>query len=129
MVRSFLFAVQSVFRLISFWDLSVASLKILSRYFRYSLKVGQGRGGNRPDLPGFKNLAGLSPADLVGRVEHFDSTSVPGLSAQPIVDILVEVSSLERTNKEMAPVLERRGFSSRSLPNAKEEVQNENHHH
>jgi hypothetical protein len=88
----------------AYWDLSVASIKILSRIFRFHGEWGGGW-SNRPDLPGFENLAGLSPADLVG-AEHFTSTSVPRLSAKPIADILVEVFSLERTNKEIAPVLE-----------------------
>jgi GrpB-like predicted nucleotidyltransferase (UPF0157 family) len=50
------------------------------------------------------------PPDLVRRVEHFGSTSVPGLSAKPIIDILAEVSSLERAKTEVAPVLERLGY-------------------
>ncbi|MDH4206990.1 MAG: GrpB family protein, partial [Desulfobacteraceae bacterium] len=32
------------------------------------------------------------PSDLVKIIEHFGSTAVPGLSAKPIVDILVEVT-------------------------------------
>ena len=37
--------------------------------------------------------AALGPRAL--RIEHIGSTSVPGLAAKPIVDILVEVASLE----------------------------------
>ena len=36
------------------------------------------------------------------RIEHFGSTSVPGLAAKPIVDILVEVASVEEVDLEPA---------------------------
>jgi GrpB-like predicted nucleotidyltransferase (UPF0157 family) len=36
------------------------------------------------------------------RIEHIGSTSVPGLAAKPIVDILVEVASLEGIDLEPA---------------------------
>lgn len=50
------------------------------------------------------------PDDLVRRIEHFGSTAVPGLSAKPVVDILVEVTSLEETQKRITPVLEAQGY-------------------
>jgi len=50
------------------------------------------------------------PRDLIGRIEHFGSTAVPGLAAKPIVDILVEVASLDRTKAEVAPILEAQGY-------------------
>ena len=50
------------------------------------------------------------PANLLGRIELFGSTAVPGLAAKPIVDMLVEVSSLERARVEMPPVLEPLGY-------------------
>ncbi len=50
------------------------------------------------------------PADLIGRVEHFGSTAVPGLAAKPVIDMLIEVSSLERAKTEIAPVLEGLGY-------------------
>jgi len=40
------------------------------------------------------------PQDLIRRIEHFGSTAIPGLSAKPIIDILVEVSNLEETKKQ-----------------------------
>lgn len=43
--------------------------------------------------------------DLVKRIEHFGSTAVPGLSAKPIIDMLVEVTSLEETKKKIVPIL------------------------
>jgi GrpB-like predicted nucleotidyltransferase (UPF0157 family) len=48
--------------------------------------------------------------DLIGRVEHFGSTAVPGLRAKPIVDLLVEVSSLDAARNRIAPVLEAAGY-------------------
>jgi GrpB-like predicted nucleotidyltransferase (UPF0157 family) len=50
------------------------------------------------------------PRNLVKRIEHFGSTAVPGLSAKPIIDILVEVSSLEETKKQIVPILESEGY-------------------
>lgn len=50
------------------------------------------------------------PPELVRRVEHFGSTAVPGLAAKPIVDLLVEVSSLERAKAEIVPALEAIGY-------------------
>ena len=57
-----------------------------------------------------RHLLSCLPADLVKRIEHFGSTAVPGLAAKPIIDILVEVSSLEETNKRIAPILEAQGY-------------------
>lgn len=50
------------------------------------------------------------PQNIVKRIEHFGSTAVPGLSAKPIIDILVEVSSLEETKKQIVPILEAEGY-------------------
>ena len=54
-------------------------------------------------------LTALFPA-LIRRVEHFGSTAVPGLAAKPIVDMLIEVASLDDTRAQIAPVLERAGY-------------------
>ncbi len=50
------------------------------------------------------------PQSLIKRIEHFGSTAVPGLSAKPIIDILVEVTSLEETKRQIVPVLEAEGY-------------------
>ncbi len=50
------------------------------------------------------------PGNLLKRIEHFGSTAVPGLSAKPIIDILVEVISLEETKKQIVPILEAEGY-------------------
>jgi GrpB-like predicted nucleotidyltransferase (UPF0157 family) len=46
------------------------------------------------------------PKTLVKRIEHFGSTAVPGLAAKPIVDMLVEVTSLDETRQKVPPILE-----------------------
>jgi L-amino acid N-acyltransferase YncA/GrpB-like predicted nucleotidyltransferase (UPF0157 family) len=52
-----------------------------------------------------KHLFNCLPAELIKRIEHFGSTAIPGLSAKPIIDILVEVASLEETKKTVVPIL------------------------
>ena len=56
------------------------------------------------------HLLACLPSDLVRRIEHFGSTAVPGISAKPIVDILVEVVSLNETRQKVAPILESQGY-------------------
>lgn len=50
------------------------------------------------------------PRELIRRVEHFGSTAIPGMAAKPIIDMLVEVTSLEQTKKRIVPVLEGQGY-------------------
>jgi GrpB-like predicted nucleotidyltransferase (UPF0157 family) len=57
-----------------------------------------------------EHLRACLPTDLLGRIEHFGSTAVPGLAAKPIVDILVEVRDLQATRERIAPVLEAQGY-------------------
>jgi GrpB-like predicted nucleotidyltransferase (UPF0157 family) len=57
-----------------------------------------------------KYLLACLPGELINRIEHFGSTAVPGLAAKPIIDILVEVTSLEETKKRIAPILESQGY-------------------
>lgn len=52
------------------------------------------------------HLISCLPKDLIKRIEHFGSTAVSGLSAKPIVDILVEVASLDETKQRIVPILE-----------------------
>jgi GrpB-like predicted nucleotidyltransferase (UPF0157 family) len=56
------------------------------------------------------HLQSCLPIELVKRIEHFGSTAVPGLSAKPIIDILVEVSSLDKTKEIIVPILESQGY-------------------
>ena len=53
-----------------------------------------------------KHLLDSLPPGLIRRIEHFGSTAIPGLAAKPIVDVLVEVDSLEVTKASIAPILE-----------------------
>lgn len=55
-------------------------------------------------------LRSVMPADLVGRIEHFGSTAVPGLAAKPIIDMLVEVKDLAPVRELIAPMLQARGY-------------------
>jgi GrpB-like predicted nucleotidyltransferase (UPF0157 family) len=57
-----------------------------------------------------EHLLSCLPNGPVKRIEHFGSTAVPGLSAKPIIDILVEVSSLEETKKKIVPILTAKGY-------------------
>lgn len=57
-----------------------------------------------------RHLLDCLPQDLIRRTEHFGSTAIPGLAAKPIVDMLVEVTSLEKTKTRIAPVLEGQGY-------------------
>ena len=45
------------------------------------------------------------PPDLMTRIAHIGSTAVPGLSAKPIIDVQVEVSSLEQVRREVVQVM------------------------
>jgi len=55
-------------------------------------------------------LRSCLPSELIGRIEHFGSTAVPGLSAKPIVDMLVEVTSLGEVKQRVVPILESKGY-------------------
>jgi GrpB-like predicted nucleotidyltransferase (UPF0157 family) len=57
-----------------------------------------------------EHLRSCIPAALIRRIEHFGSTAVPGLAAKPIVDMLVEVSSLRAARTEIAPILQSQGY-------------------
>lgn len=57
-----------------------------------------------------RHLLACLPRDLLGRIEHFGSTAVPGLAAKPIIDMLVEVRNLDATRTRVAPILEGQGY-------------------
>src|SRR5262245_4428012 len=57
-----------------------------------------------------EHLRACLPKELIGRIEHFGSTAVPGLAAKPIVDMLVEVADLEAAKERIAPLLQGRGY-------------------
>ncbi len=49
-------------------------------------------------------------SDLIPRIEHFGSTAVAGLAAKPVIDMLVEIASFDRGDREIRPVLEAAGY-------------------
>lgn len=51
-------------------------------------------------------LARSLPPALIRRIAHIGSTSVPGLSAKPIIDVQVEVTSLDRVRREVVPIMQ-----------------------
>lgn len=57
-----------------------------------------------------RHLRGLLPSGIIGRIEHFGSTAVPGLAGKPIIDMLVEVTSLADVRQIVAPILTREGY-------------------
>jgi GrpB-like predicted nucleotidyltransferase (UPF0157 family) len=57
-----------------------------------------------------EHLRSCIPAALIRRIEHFGSTAVPGLAAKPIVDMLVQVTSLRAARTEIAPILKAQGY-------------------
>jgi GrpB-like predicted nucleotidyltransferase (UPF0157 family) len=50
------------------------------------------------------------PSSIVIKIEHFGSTAVPGLAAKPVIDVLVQVSSLVETQEQIVPILEAEGY-------------------
>jgi len=48
--------------------------------------------------------------ETIRRIEHFGSTAVFGLSAKPIVDMLVEIRSHKEVKQTVVPVLESLGY-------------------
>ncbi len=57
-----------------------------------------------------KQLQQLLHSQLIRRIEHFGSTAIPPLSAKPIIDILVEVASLNETKKHIVPILKNQDY-------------------
>ena len=57
-----------------------------------------------------EHLLSCLPNELIKRIEHFGSTAVPSLSAKPIIDMLVEVTSLEETKQKIVPILKGQGY-------------------
>jgi GrpB-like predicted nucleotidyltransferase (UPF0157 family) len=57
-----------------------------------------------------RHLRECLPTDLVGRIEHFGSSAVPGLAAKPVIDMLVEVVSLDETRGRIVPILVAQGY-------------------
>jgi GrpB-like predicted nucleotidyltransferase (UPF0157 family) len=69
-----------------------------------------------------EHLQQCLPADLIVRIEHFGSTAVPGLAAKPIVDMLIEISDVERGKILIPEVLEPQGYDCFWRPLGNENV-------
>jgi GrpB-like predicted nucleotidyltransferase (UPF0157 family) len=68
-----------------------------------------------PEWPNFYESEAASlrrklPRSVVRKIEHFGSTAVPGLAAKPVIDVLVQVNSLEETKEQVVPILEAEGY-------------------
>lgn len=50
------------------------------------------------------------PTGLWTRISHIGSTAVPGMSAKPIIDVQVEVTSLDRVRQEVVPIMSDLGY-------------------
>ena len=57
-----------------------------------------------------RHLLSCLPRELIGRIEHFGSTAIPGMAAKAIIDMLVEVTSLDETRERIVPILEAQGY-------------------
>lgn len=57
-----------------------------------------------------RHLLEIVPSGIIRRVEHFGSTAVRGLAAKPVIDMLVEVSSLDDVRSRVVPLLEAEGY-------------------
>lgn len=55
-------------------------------------------------------LHGVLPSDVLLLISHIGSTAVPGCSAKPIIDVQVEVRSLDRVKRECVHLLEAHGY-------------------
>lgn len=63
-----------------------------------------------------RRLLSRMPAGIILKIEHFGSTSVPGLAAKPIVDMLIEVSDTNRACRLFPAQLEPLGYDCFRTP-------------
>lgn len=57
-----------------------------------------------------EHLQKCLPSDLIGRIEHFGSTSIPEMPAKPIVDMVIEITDELRGKKVIPEILEAQGY-------------------
>ena len=57
-----------------------------------------------------ERLRSALDTDLVVSIDHFGSTSIPGLAAKPVIDILIGVKNLESTQKRIVEPLDSLGY-------------------
>ncbi len=77
-----------------------------------------------PGLYGIEEerLVRALPPGLVKRIAHIGSTAVPGMSAKPIIDIQVEVITLEHVQRDVVPLMEDIGYEFIWRPTIGEEA-------
>jgi GrpB-like predicted nucleotidyltransferase (UPF0157 family) len=68
------------------------------------------------------HLVAVLPRDLIGRIEHFGSTAIPGTAAKPIVDMLVEVADLDAVKRRIVPMLQMQGYDYIWRPTSGDDV-------
>ncbi len=56
------------------------------------------------------NLRRILPPESIGHIEHFGSTAIPGMSAKPIIDMLIEICMPDSSRQIIAPILEQQGY-------------------
>ena len=56
-------------------------------------------------------IENILDTSLLTRIEHFGSTAVPNLAAKPVIDLLVEVKSLDRAKQIAVAPLESLGYA------------------
>lgn len=57
-----------------------------------------------------KHLLCCMPQDFIIRIEHFGSTSVPGLIAKPVIDMIIEITNEDSGRKLIPKILEPQGY-------------------
>lgn len=57
-----------------------------------------------------EHLEKCLPTDLICRIEHFGSTSIPEIPAKPIVDMVIEITDEIRGKKLIPEILEPQGY-------------------
>jgi GrpB-like predicted nucleotidyltransferase (UPF0157 family) len=87
-------------------DLSVAELGKL-----YPITIEKYNSGWKQEyLKEIGSLKSLLNPKIALRFEHFGSTAIPGLSAKPVIDILVEISSFEDAKEKFVALLENNAY-------------------
>jgi GrpB-like predicted nucleotidyltransferase (UPF0157 family) len=56
-------------------------------------------------------LRAVLPPELICAIEHFGSTAIPGLTAKPIIDILVAVRSFHEAREVAVGPLQLLGYA------------------
>ena len=69
-----------------------------------------------------EHLQKCLPLDLLSKIEHFGSTSIPEMPAKPIVDMVIEITDEKRAKKLVPEILEPQGYDCFWRPLGNENV-------